>query len=151
MEHAKGEITPEEFEKYRALGQKHLILPFMPRSKAYSPEVFKLYVKEDGCRLTDSTGKVWLDGYAGQSQLQNQFIPSPRRTPDFDPGFAEMTQKDFCKWLRRYKGICKFGYPVRVQYDHAIRSGFRHQTNVHPAFAAKERRTGPLEVTDEDS
>jgi adenosylmethionine-8-amino-7-oxononanoate aminotransferase len=64
MTRAKESITPEDLEKYRAMGQKHLILPFAPRSKAYSPEAFKLFVKEDGCRLTDSTGKVWLDAYA---------------------------------------------------------------------------------------
>ena len=58
-------FLPEDYEKYRALGAKHLIQPNMTRTAAYAPENFTLFVKEiDGCHVTDINGKTYLDAFA---------------------------------------------------------------------------------------
>jgi adenosylmethionine-8-amino-7-oxononanoate aminotransferase len=65
MNHSKEELRPEDFEKYRALGEKHLIQHGpVNRTTAYKPENLKLFIKEDGCRLTDIKGKTYLDCFA---------------------------------------------------------------------------------------
>lgn len=56
---------PEDYEKYRILGTKHLIQPNMTRAAAYAPENFILFVKEiDGCHVVDIKGKIYLDAFA---------------------------------------------------------------------------------------
>ena len=57
------QLRPEDYEKYRTLGAKHLIEPNMTRTAAFAPENFTLFVKEDGCRVTDIKGKTYLDAF----------------------------------------------------------------------------------------
>jgi len=65
MTQANEQFRPEDYERYRALGAKHLIQPNMTRAAAYAPENFTLFVKEvDGCHVTDIKGKRYLDAFA---------------------------------------------------------------------------------------
>ena len=65
MTQASKQFRPEDYEKYRTLGAKHLIQPNMTRAAAYAPENFTLFVKEiDGCHVVDIKGKTYLDAFA---------------------------------------------------------------------------------------
>ena len=65
MTQASKQFRPEDYEKYRTLGAKHLIQPNMTRAAAYTPENFTLFVKEiDGCRVIDIKGKTYIDAFA---------------------------------------------------------------------------------------
>ena len=44
-------IRPEDYERYRDWGQRHLIQPNVARANTYAPDSFKLMVSAvDGCR-----------------------------------------------------------------------------------------------------
>ncbi|MDX9821474.1 MAG: aspartate aminotransferase family protein [Syntrophales bacterium] len=58
-----NQFRAEDYERYRKLGEKHLIQPNLTRTAAYNPKTFKLFVKEDGCRVTDIKGKTYLDAF----------------------------------------------------------------------------------------
>ncbi|MDJ0784014.1 MAG: aspartate aminotransferase family protein [Desulfosarcinaceae bacterium] len=65
MKAARGDIKPEDLERYREWGEKHLFQPNVARSTTYAPDSFRLFVKEtDGCHVVDITGKTYLDAFA---------------------------------------------------------------------------------------
>lgn len=65
MIEANEQSQLEDYEKYRALGAKHLLQPNMTRAAAYDPENFTLFVREiDGSHVVDIKGKTYIDAFA---------------------------------------------------------------------------------------
>ncbi len=64
MEEIRKEVVPEDYEEFRRLGEQHYIQPVTTRTAAYDPADFLLFVKEDGCSVTDIKGKTYLDTFA---------------------------------------------------------------------------------------